>query len=249
MTVEIPSAKIAGLPIAVATLPEAAERLCQWAMSKTSGDVHLVNAYSVALTDSNEDYRGCILEALCNFPDGKPLTWASLFSAKKLFQVRGPRLFEATMDIGRPRNLRHFLLGSAPATLELLRSSLESRYPGVSIVGMESPPFRQLTREEQVQQDARMRRTNPDIIWVGLGTPKQDFEASRLARESGFLAVAVGAAFDFSSGTKREAPTWMSALGVEWIFRFATEPRRLWRRYVFGNARFLRALIRRRTDV
>lgn len=241
---QIQKALIAGLPIAASSPSAAVEALSKWAAERRAGDVHLLNAYSIALADSDQDYRDCLLNSLCNFPDGKPLTWASRLTDTQLSQVRGPRLFEATMEAGRTVGLRHFLLGAAPETLNLLKASLEARYPGVQIVGAESPPFRLLTKEEREEQDARIRQASPHIVWVGLGTPKQDLEASRLAREGDFLAIAVGAAFDFSAGTKREAPAWMSPLGLEWVFRFATEPRRLWRRYVFGNIRFLRAVAR-----
>jgi N-acetylglucosaminyldiphosphoundecaprenol N-acetyl-beta-D-mannosaminyltransferase len=206
------------------------------------GDVHLINAYSVALADSDSTYRKSLSDAFCNFPDGKPLSWATALSRTPLSQVRGPRIFEETMNRGRVSGVRHFLLGSTPETLQALQESLERRYPGVVIVGSESPPFRKLSPEELNEQDDRLRILEPDIVWVGLGTPKQDYEVGRLA-ESGFLAVAVGAAFDFSAGTKPEAPAWMTKVGLEWMFRLASEPRRLWRRYLFGNVRFMWAVL------
>lgn len=242
LAAEIQQRNLAGLPIAVATLAQATDTLCDWACEGRPGDVHLINAYSVALADSDNEYRHNLTQAYCNFPDGKPLSWATKLSKVRLSQVRGPQIFEETMNRGRDRDVRHFLLGSTPETLSALEKSLEARYPGVQIVGSESPPFRVLSPQETQEQDDRIRKVNPDIVWVGLGTPKQDFEAARLAR-SGFLAVAVGAAFDFSAGTKPEAPKWMTSVGIEWVFRFVCEPRRLWRRYLFGNMRFIRAVI------
>jgi N-acetylglucosaminyldiphosphoundecaprenol N-acetyl-beta-D-mannosaminyltransferase len=94
------------------------------------------------------------------------------------------------------------------------------------------------------EQDNDIRSASPDIVWVGLGTPKQDFEVSRLASE-GFMAIAVGAAFDFSAGTKKTAPSWMTTAGLEWLYRFGSEPRRLWRRYLVGNVIFLKSAMRR----
>ncbi|MDP9889822.1 exopolysaccharide biosynthesis WecB/TagA/CpsF family protein [Pseudarthrobacter enclensis] len=108
-----------------------------------------------------------------------------------------------------------------------------------------SPPFSAMSPREYESQDRRIEDTNPDIVWVGLGTPKQDFEAQRLATAGNFFAVAVGAAFDFSAGTKKEAPRWITALGFEWLFRLAAEPKRLWRRYLIGNFVFLYSVIRR----
>ena len=241
MAIEIEQRQLAGLPIAVATLEQATQTLCEWAIERRPGDVHLINAYSVALADSDLEYRRNLSDAFCNFPDGKPLSWATALSRAPLSQVRGPSIFEGTMSEGRAHGVRHFLLGSTPETLAALQTSLEARYPGVNIVGYESPPFRALSESELYAQDERIRACQPHMVWVGLGTPKQDHEVARLAK-SGFLAVAVGAAFDFSAGTKPEAPSWMTRVGLEWVFRLASEPKRLWRRYLFGNIRFIWAL-------
>lgn len=245
---QIPVARrhFAQIPFAVMSLTEATRTICELKDNRSSGfDVHLLNAYSISLAERNEDYRQCLVAASCNLPDGKPLSLMTKFSKQPLMQVRGPSLFERVMDEGREHGVRHFLLGSTSDTLALLEASLENRYPGVKIVGSMSPPFRDLTSEEHRIQDQRIAETHPDIIWVGLGTPKQDFEAQRLATESGFLAIAVGAAFDFSAGTKKEAPDWMTFFGIEWIYRFAAEPKRLWKRYLVGNLVFLYSTIRR----
>ena len=111
------------------------------------------------------------------------------------------------------------------------------------IVGVESPPFRVLSADELAQQDDRVLSSGADIVWVGLGTPKQDIESERLAAALPIVAVAVGAAFDFTAGTLQEAPAWMKSVGLEWFYRLIKEPRRLWKRYVFGNLRFLKAAL------
>lgn len=238
----------AGVPFYVSDLTKATRLICEAAETRSSGmDLHLLNAYSLALAERNSVYRSCLLAASGNFPDGKPISWITKLSKAPLNQVRGPSLFESVLDEGRSRNVRHFLLGSTPATLALLEKSLKGRYPGLNIVGSISPPFRDLTSEDYQVQDDKIAATKPDIVWVGLGTPKQDYEAQRLATQRGFLAIAVGAAFDFSAGTKREAPAWMTAAGIEWVYRFASEPRRLWKRYMVGNIIFLYSAIRRRS--
>jgi N-acetylglucosaminyldiphosphoundecaprenol N-acetyl-beta-D-mannosaminyltransferase len=114
------------------------------------------------------------------------------------------------------------------------------------LAGAESPPFRDLTDDEKREQDERIRASGADIVWVGLGTPKQDFEVERLVETMPVLAAAVGAAFDFTAGTVKPAPEWMQRNGLEWAHRFASEPRRLWRRYLIGNVEFVRAAGRRR---
>lgn len=204
---------------------------------------HLVNAYTMALAHSDPAYADLLREATANFPDGKPLTWWKVQGGTRLSQIRGPQLFDDVMDMGRALDVRHYLLGSSDETLSLLASNLRQRHPGVNIVGMFSPPFRPMTPEEFQAQDEAISNAGAEIVWVGLGTPKQDWEVERIAAKLPVLSVAVGAAFDFSAGTKRTAPEWVSKLGLEWAFRFMTEPRRLWKRYLVGNAVFLWSVV------
>ncbi|WP_323960941.1 WecB/TagA/CpsF family glycosyltransferase [Arthrobacter sp. JZ12] len=214
---------------------------------KTAGiHVHLANAYTIALADKDTRYAG-VFEGRCViFADGKPLTWVSRLRrhSPPLKQVPGPWLFEEVMRAGGSAGLRHFLLGSTPQVLQSLERNLTRRFPEVRVVGRNSPPFRALSDEELESQASEIKESRPDIVWIGLGTPKQDYEAERIARLHNVVVIAVGAAFDFSAGTLRRAPSWMTAVGLEWLFRLMMEPKRLWRRYLFGNARFLRAVLR-----
>lgn len=228
----------------------AARHVVELAQTRRAVHVHLANAYTIALADRDDAYRRLINDGLV-FADGKPITWFSrLFRDDPCIErVRGPQLFLDVLDIGRSSGVRHFLLGSTDETLERMRVRLTSRFEGLEIVGSYSPPFRPLTAEEVAAQDALIRDSGADIVWIGLGTPKQDVEAARLAPIAGRPTVAVGAAFDFSGGTLREAPNWMQRAGLEWLFRLASEPRRLWRRYLLGNPRFVWAVLRRRSAV
>lgn len=229
----------AGIPFCALDADAAADFVIDLTRSKNGGaDIHFLNAYSVALAETDPNFRSCVTAATYNFPDGKPIAVLSSITRRGLHQVRGPGLFEKVMDRGRNAGVKHYLLGSTPETLEKLRASLESRFPGVEIAGAFSPPFRSLSTTELEQQDAEIRSSGADIVWVGLGTPKQDFETARLAA-AGFTAAAVGAAFDFSAGTKPLSPAWMSAAGLEWLHRLMSEPRRLWKRYLWGNSVFL----------
>lgn len=225
----------------------AAKYVVELARDRSSAHVHLANAYTIALADRDDAYRRLINDGVV-FADGKPITWFSrLFRNNPCIpQVRGAQLFLDVLDIGRSFGLRHFFLGSTDETLEQMRIRLTSRFEGLDIVGSYSPPFRPLTAEEIADQDALIRDSDADIVWVGLGTPKQDVEAARLARITRRPTVAVGAAFNFSGGTLRLAPDWMQRAGLEWLFRLASEPRRLWRRYLLGNPRFIWAVLRRR---
>jgi N-acetylglucosaminyldiphosphoundecaprenol N-acetyl-beta-D-mannosaminyltransferase len=138
--------------------------------------------------------------------------------------------------------LRHYFLGGTPETLATLAHNATSTNPDLKLAGLHSPPFRPQTPIEYAQMLVEIRRCDPDLVWVGLGTPRQDFEAERISRELPVVTIAVGAAFDFASGNKAEAPTWLRGSGFEWVFRLATEPSRLWRRYSVGSLHFLQAL-------
>jgi len=236
---------IAGIPVIACDPYTAARALPVLVPSegKTGKHVHFVNAYTVALASEDENLRNVLSTGALNFPDGKPLQWVSALAghSPRIYQVRGPAYFEQAISTGREAGLKHFLLGSTPEVLEKLKKNLVARYPGALIVGAESPPFRKLSDAEYKEQDARIVASGANVVWVGLGTPKQDFEARRISESLPVVALAVGAAFDFSAGTLEEAPDWVRAIGFEWMFRLIKEPRRLWRRYLIGNTRFIRA--------
>lgn len=209
-----------------------------------------VNSYTVALADRDASYHQVLRGAGVNLPDGRPVAAAlrRLAPDQRIEQVRGPSFFERCLDDGRTHGLSHYFLGGSPESLAALVAAVRERFPGIRLAGWDSPPFRPLTDEEVVAQDQAIRSSGADVVWVGLGTPKQDVEAARLLVSTGVTTAAVGAAFDFLAGSKPEAPEWMRTLALEWLFRLASEPRRLWRRYLFGNVGFLRVLLRDRRE-
>ena len=142
------------------------------------------------------------------------------------------------LERSRPDSPRHFLLGSTPEVLERLTQRIRARFPSANIVGTESPPFAAPTSAELQARDARITASGATHVWVGLGTPKQDYEVLRLANSIPVVALAVGAAFDFLAETTPQAPRWMQRSGLEWSYRFAREPRRLAKRYLWGNLVF-----------
>ena len=153
---------------------------------------------------------------------------------------------ESCLREGRSVGLRHYLYGSTPEVLRDLHATISQQWPGCLVVGAESPAFGDLTDTDRASADVRFRVTEADVVWVGLGTPKQDFVVDRLAQSGAATFVAIGAGFDFLAGTKRRAPSWMQRAGLEWVFRLYSEPRRLWRRYLIGNLQFLVAVARHR---
>ncbi|MBA2945208.1 WecB/TagA/CpsF family glycosyltransferase [Streptomyces himalayensis] len=209
-------------------------------------DVHLCNAYTLALADRDPELGDVLRSASLNLPDGQPVVWANrlLHRDKTMpgIRVYGPDLVLNVFELSQGTGLRHYLLGSTPQVLGSLRRELHRRFPRAVIAGACSPPFRPLTMQERRGQEEEIRACGADIVWVGLGTPLQDRKAAELCVSLPVVAVAVGAAFDFIAGTKRQAPSWMQCNGLEWLFRLGCEPRRLWRRYLFGNARFLQGV-------
>jgi N-acetylglucosaminyldiphosphoundecaprenol N-acetyl-beta-D-mannosaminyltransferase len=211
------------------------------------GDVHLCNAYTLALAEERPELSSTLDAATLNLPDGMPLAWlARRRGIDDCTRVYGPDLMCDVLDRGRAVDLGHYLYGSTPEVLAALEQRIEERWPGARIVGSESPPFREITDDEVDSSVRRAHARGADIVWVGMGTPKQDLLVRRMAILGPATYVAVGAAFDFIAGTKKQAPAWMQRSGLEWLFRLITEPRRLGRRYLVYNAKFVRLLWRTR---
>lgn len=179
------------------------------------------------------------LDSYALVPDGKSLEIVAKVKGHKLPQIRGPWVFRELFNLGRKHGLKHFLLGTTDETLEKLQRNLVAEFPGASIVGTFSPPFGVPTEEELALQDQVIQNASPDIVWLGVSSPKQDFEAQRIAKKFSVMTLAVGAAFDFVAGTQKEAPRFVQQIGAEWFYRLLSNPKRLWKRYLIGNFVFL----------
>lgn len=238
-------ARIDGIPVRQVTVEQAVGDLLASVTAHDGGTAYrLINAYSLALASRDPQYHQLLASRGVNLPDGKPLTLVlRRFGFPKVCQVRGSAFLRASLEAGVASGVQHFFLGGSPELLEQLVAAVRRRFPGIAIAGVESPPFRPLAEAERGRQDMRIAAARPDIVWVGLGTPQQDFEAQRIADDLGVCTAGVGAAFDFLAGTKPEAPAALGRLGLEWLFRLATEPKRLWRRYLFGNLQFLKVVV------
>jgi N-acetylglucosaminyldiphosphoundecaprenol N-acetyl-beta-D-mannosaminyltransferase len=221
--------------------PEAAVATMLQARYGYARAVHLCNSYTLALASRNEAYRRVLNAGDVNLADGHYVAMVGRWRGQKDMRERvyGPALMLATMDRGREVGLRHYLYGTTPETISRLVDRLNEMFPGIDIVGAEAAPFRRITAEEDEELADRVEKAKPDVMWVGVGTPRQDeFVAHHVARLPCTL-VPVGAAFDFNSGTKRSAPRFIQRIGMEWLYRFAQEPRRLWRRYLIGIPVFI----------
>jgi N-acetylglucosaminyldiphosphoundecaprenol N-acetyl-beta-D-mannosaminyltransferase len=233
-------------------LDDAVRRIVHLSLGGEGRAVHLCNAYTLALTSRDATLAGAIDRSDLNLTDGMPLAWLGRrlgFDIDLERRPRGADVFLNTVIEGQPFGLRHYLYGATPDVVELLATRLRMAAPDAEIVGVESPPFRPLEADEKVALIERVRASDAQVVWVGLGTPKQDLFVDEFRDDLGATLVAVGAAFDFLAGTKKEAPAWVARSGMEWAYRFASEPRRLWKRYLIGNTQFIAGALQSRVVV
>jgi N-acetylglucosaminyldiphosphoundecaprenol N-acetyl-beta-D-mannosaminyltransferase len=228
---------VCGVPIADLDAPAAAALIVGHAASRTSFQVHLCNAYTLSLVDRDARLREALQGADLNLPDGTPVAWMGR-GTSQTGPVRGPGLVGAVATAGLGV-ARHYLWGGKDGVADAMADGLRAAVPGVEIVGAETPPFRIPTDEDLFDLAARVRASGANILWIGLGTPRQDYVVHRIAPLLDLPVVPVGAAFDFWSGAVPEAPAVLHGSGFEWVYRLSREPRRLWRRYLIGNPQFL----------
>ena len=191
-------------------------------------------------------YRSVINAADLVTPDGVPIAWLGRRAGHSaVARTYGPDLMQRLCDHGRSRGWKHFFYGATPAICDKLEARLKAKFPGLNVAGKMSPPFMPKAGRIPADEIRRINAAGADIIWVALGAPKQDFwcDLNRRALDAPVL-IGIGAAFDFLSGVKAQAPRWVQRCGLEWLFRLCCEPRRLWRRYLIGNARFVGLLLK-----
>jgi len=243
---------VGSLDFSVIPLSEAIELLVELTSNTQSVGtaVHFANAYNVALADTDPGYQELLLKGDLVFSDGTPIVWAGRRfypeQASRWTRVYGPDVMRGVLEQSAANGPRHYLLGGTTTTLALLEKTIAEQWPQAQIVGSESPDFSAPSAQELLERDQRIRDSGASCVWVGLGTPKQDYEVGRLVRSLPVTALAVGAAFDFIAGTVEQAPRWMQRSGLEWTFRLAREPRRLAKRYFWGNPRFIASVVRQR---
>lgn len=242
---EIRTCEILKTNIAVTNMPEAVEFIDDRIRSGSGGYICISNVHTTVMAYEDEDYRKIQNSALLALPDGKPL---SVVSKKRGFteaeRVAGPDLMERIFRESAKKGYLHYFYGSTPGTLTALSEKLQTKYPGIRIVGMEAPPFRELTREEDAACVGRINGSGPDIVWVGLGAPKQERWMYAHRECINGLMIGVGAGFDFHAGTVKRAPKWVQNIGMEWFYRLYQDPKRLWKRYVSTNWKFLRLMVK-----
>jgi N-acetylglucosaminyldiphosphoundecaprenol N-acetyl-beta-D-mannosaminyltransferase len=232
---------VLGVEYFVGDLREAADLVLARVGEGRGGYSCLCGVHGIVTAQHSHGMMDSLRGSWMNFPDGAPVAWLMRrFGARRARRIAGPDLMPVLFDVGQDSGLRHFLYGSTPDVLARLERRLLERYPRAIIAGSHSPPFRPLSDEENAQIAQEIVASGADIVWVGLGLPKQDQWLHRSAELfSPCLGVGVGAAFDFLAGTKPRAPKWVQNAGFEWLHRLASEPRRLARRYAATNTEFI----------
>jgi N-acetylglucosaminyldiphosphoundecaprenol N-acetyl-beta-D-mannosaminyltransferase len=236
---------VLGVGVSAINLGLAVTAIADAVAQKAKGYICVTGVHGVSEAQADPAFRQILNRAFLNTPDGMPMVWMGRVQGfHHMERVYGPDLMLRLCEISAARGFRHFFYGGAPGVAEELKRRLEQRFPGLSIVGTYSPPFRPLSREEESELTQKVTTLKPDLFWVGLSTPKQEkFMAQYWQTLDATLFFGVGAAFDFHAGRVRQAPRWMQRSGLEWLFRLACEPRRLWKRYLKNNPLFvLRAI-------
>lgn len=245
-----PRVNVLGVGITPTNLPEASESVVYAARTPGFlGYVTVTGVHGVMESQRQPDLLEIHNESFLSVPDGMPMVWVGKWSGfTGMGRVYGPdlmlRVFQQTGGSG----YSHFLFGGGDGVVDKLELGLNSKFPGTRISGKATPPFRPLTEEEEAELVANLRSARPHFLWVGLSTPKQErFMHGFLDRHPdltndwghGMVMLGVGAAFDFHAGLVPQAPSWMQDCGLEWLFRMLKEPKRLWKRYVYNNPRFI----------
>jgi len=245
--IPLPSFHVGGVRLDAARESDLVERVAAWARARGDGrprTVCFVNAFSIVSAAKDEPFRQAINRSDLSVVDGVPVAWVGRrLVGGPCDRLSGPDLMHRLLSDVRFADIRHFVLGGEQGALDRLefRYSLGGTQTPRRIVGTYSPPFRPMTSAEESALVQRLDALKPDVVWVCFGTARQEkwMAATRHRVNAGVLA-GVGAAVDFLSGNKSRAPRWMQRLGLEWFFRLASEPRRLWRRYLIGNAQFMK---------
>ena len=205
------------------------------------GYICATGVHGVMEAQRDANLRAVLNGCLLNVADGRPTVWIGwLQGLRDMCQVTGPNLMIRVCACSVRNGYRHFLYGGNVGVAERLKNCLVDRFPGLNIVGTYTPPFRPLSTVEEDELSQLVSRLKPDVFWVGLSTPKQErFVAEYLNKLDTTLMFAVGAAFDIHTGKIRESPEWVKVMGMQWFHRLYQEPRRLWKRYLLNNPRFL----------
>jgi len=241
----LPTYRVCGIPIAAATLAQATEAVVSAASSRRQLQVHLCNVFTLSSVAQDLRLSRALKSGDLNLPDGTPVAWLGKRRGIRK-PTRGPELLPAVIKLGSRLRLRHYFYGGHEGVADELASWMAVLEPELRVAGTQTPPFRDLEDKDVEALAEDVRAAAADVLWIGLGTPRQDYLVHDLSDRLSIPVVPVGAAFDFLTGRVAEAPSWLHGSGLEWIYRLSRDPKRLWRRYVYGNPRFVGQVVRER---
>jgi N-acetylglucosaminyldiphosphoundecaprenol N-acetyl-beta-D-mannosaminyltransferase len=230
-----------GVGVSAIDMPMALDRIDGWIAARDRQYVCVCPVHSIMECRRSPALRSLFNAAGMVTPDGMPVVWvARMKGFGRVRRVYGPDLMLAELDHSRSAGHRHFFYGGAAGAAQKLADAMRKRFPGIDIAGVHEPPFASLDELASPQTAELINAARADIVWVGMSSPKQDMWMARMrpALDAPVL-IAVGAAFDFLSGTVRQAPRWMQRSGLEWLYRLGTDPGRLWKRYLVDNPWFV----------
>lgn len=235
MDISLKSVDILGIQVTPVSSDDILKKIDQWVRYRQQHYICLCPNYSIMLSQKYPEFRKALNQATITAADGRAVAWACQFlgycNAK---QVRGTDLTRVVCQMAAQRGFSNFFYGTTDIALEKMVSNLRQQYPQLQVAGTYAPPFRPLTTHERRETIGLINACQPDIVWIGLGAPKQElWMADHIQDLKAPVMIGVGAAFDFLSGVKTEAPRWMQKASLEWLFRLAKEPRRLWKRNVY----------------
>jgi N-acetylglucosaminyldiphosphoundecaprenol N-acetyl-beta-D-mannosaminyltransferase len=242
-----PRVDVLGVGISAIDMPTTLHLIDQWILQGDRRYICVTGVHGVMESQRDPLLRHVHNRSGLTAPDGMPLVWAGWAAgARHMDRVYGPDLMLAACERAAARGYSSFFYGGRPGVAERLTARLVGAFPGLKIVGTYAPPFRELSAQEDENVVQLISAAQPDLVWVGLGTPKQElWMAAHAYRIDAGVLIGVGAAFDIHAGLTRQAPHWIQRSGLEWAFRLTQEPRRLWRRYLYNNPRFLAGVARR----
>ncbi|AFZ26425.1 exopolysaccharide biosynthesis protein, WecB/TagA/CpsF family [Cylindrospermum stagnale PCC 7417] len=231
---------ILGMRVDATSYEDATQRIVAWSQKRESKCVCAANVHMTMETYDNPKFAQIVNNADLVTPDGMPLVWAlRALGVKNASRVYGPTLTLDVCQAAEPMGISIALYGGTQESLNAFRNFLAQRFPNIKIVCQIPPPFRQLTAEEDAAYTRQIVESGAQILFVGIGCPRQEVWIAEHKDQIPAVMLGVGAAFDFHSGRVKQAPSWMQTIGLEWLFRLIMEPKRLWKRYFKHNPRFV----------
>jgi N-acetylglucosaminyldiphosphoundecaprenol N-acetyl-beta-D-mannosaminyltransferase len=239
--IEPNAVNVLGVAVSPINMQIALDRIARALEKREKGYICVTGVHGISEAQSDKEFRQILNGAFLCTPDGMPLVWVGRLQGQQhMDRVYGPDLMLAVLQLSEKIGWRHFFYGGANGTVAALRQKMLKKFPKLQIAGTFEPPFRPLSLVEEAKLRDDIRWAKPDIMWIGLSTPKQErFMAEFSPKLDATLMVGVGAAFDFHAGKSRQAPRWMQRSGLEWFFRLCSEPRRLGGRYMKNNPLFI----------